>query len=61
MTKLAAAHDRDTIRGLCERIVILHSGRVVADDPSAEALSAHAVLASHGLLPSVYDESGANR
>ncbi len=56
VTKLVASHDMDLVGALCDRIVILHSARVVADGPAAEVLADIPLLVAHGLLPPALGE-----
>jgi cobalt/nickel transport system ATP-binding protein len=44
-TKIIATHDLDLVLDLCERTIVLHEGRVVADGPTAEIFSDDALLA----------------
>jgi cobalt transport protein ATP-binding subunit len=48
-TLLVVGHDLDLILEVCERTVVLDSGRVVADGPSAEVLGDRQLMESHGL------------
>lgn len=52
-TKLIATHDMDFVWSVCERAVVLDSGRVVADGPVKKLLTDKDLLERHGLeLPS---------
>jgi simple sugar transport system ATP-binding protein len=46
---LVASHDLDEIRGLADRILVLFSGRIVADLPAPEATTARVGAAMAGL------------
>lgn len=35
-TKIIASHDLDLVLGLCERTIVLHQGRIMADGPTRE-------------------------
>lgn len=48
-TKIVATHDLDLARRLCDRIVIIDAGRVVADGPTQDVLADAATLEAHGL------------
>ena len=48
-TKLIASHDLDLVLALCERVVVLDKGRVVADTPTHQILRDQEFLESHGL------------
>ncbi|MCC4908413.1 ATP-binding cassette domain-containing protein [Microbacterium sp. cx-59] len=54
---LVASHDLDEIRGLADRIVVLFSGRIVADLPAAEATTARVGAAMAGLDGTTPDTS----
>lgn len=49
MTKVVASHDLEMVAALCERVIILDEGRVVADDSTSAIMSNTALLESHGL------------
>ena len=51
LTKVIASHDLEMVRALCERIILLDEGRVVADDRTSHILSDLPLLATHGLAP----------
>ncbi|MBN1366940.1 MAG: ATP-binding cassette domain-containing protein [Dehalococcoidales bacterium] len=48
-TKIIASHDLELVQDLCQRIVILDRGRIVADGNKAGILSDTSLLALHGL------------
>ncbi|MBN1439552.1 MAG: ABC transporter ATP-binding protein [Anaerolineales bacterium] len=48
-TMLVAAHDLSFVREICQRTVILDSGRIVADGPTRKILADRKLLAAHGL------------
>lgn len=48
-TMLIATHDLDMAINLCERTIILSSGRIAADGPTHELLGDRALLESNGL------------
>jgi cobalt/nickel transport system ATP-binding protein len=48
-TKLIATHDLEMVLDLCSRVIILDSGRVVADGPANELLANQFVMEKHGL------------
>jgi energy-coupling factor transporter ATP-binding protein EcfA2 len=48
-TKLIATHDLEMVLDLCSRVIILDSGRVVADGPANELLANQFVMEMHGL------------
>jgi cobalt/nickel transport system ATP-binding protein len=49
VTKIIASHDLDLVSCLCDRVIILDKGRIVADGTSAQILSDIELLAEHGL------------
>ncbi len=48
-TLLIATHDMDLAWELCDRAVVLDSGRVVADGPAQQLLTDESLLVTHGL------------
>ena len=48
-TKILATHDLDMVMDLCERTIILHEGRVLADGFTEKLLSDQALLSGSGL------------
>lgn len=48
-TLLVASHDLDLILELCDRVLVLDNGHLVADGPPAEILSDRHLMESHGL------------
>jgi cobalt/nickel transport system ATP-binding protein len=64
-TKIVATHDLDMVLDLCERTIVLHQGRVLADGPSGELLADEALMAKAGLEKPLrlqsFPEPGARR
>jgi len=60
LTKVIASHDLEMVRALCERIILLDGGRVVADGPTDRILSDLPLLALHGLAPPIVREPSAS-
>lgn len=50
MTKIIVSHDMELIKALCERIVILDSGQVVADGSSDDILANESLLKTYYLI-----------
>jgi len=48
-TKLLATHDMDLAAELCNRVLLLDAGKVVADGPTKEILGNAPLLEAHGL------------
>jgi cobalt/nickel transport system ATP-binding protein len=48
-TKLIASHDLDLVLELCDRVLVLDEGRVVADAPTRQILRDQELLEAHGL------------
>ncbi len=46
---LLATHDLDLVRELCQRVIILDDGRIVADAATADAMADGPLLEKHGL------------
>lgn len=51
MTKIIVSHDMGFVKALCERIVIIDGGRIVADGPTGEILANDSLLREHALAP----------
>jgi cobalt/nickel transport system ATP-binding protein len=49
VTKIIASHDLDLVAYLCERIVILDEGKIVADGTTDQILGNEKLLGGHGL------------
>jgi len=50
-TKVVATHDLDLVLDLCQRTIVLHEGRIMADGPTAEIFQNHALLCGCALEP----------
>jgi cobalt transport protein ATP-binding subunit len=48
-TKLIASHDLEMIVGLCDRVLVLDEGRLVAAGPTREILGNEGLMLAHGL------------
>ncbi len=51
VTKVIATHDLELVRALCQRVVVLDRGEVVADGPAETILNDLPLLRAHGLAP----------
>ena len=61
-TLVVVTHDLPLAAALCERVVVLDRGSVVADGPSAEVLADPELLAAHDLeLPDGFDLAAVRR
>jgi cobalt/nickel transport system ATP-binding protein len=49
VTKIIASHDLDLVACLCDRVVILDEGKIVADGTTEEILGNEKLLGGHGL------------
>ena len=50
-TKIIVSHDLELVGALCQRVVIIDRGRVVADGATNDILADKQLLANHGLAP----------
>ncbi len=53
VTKIIATHDLDLVRALCQRVVVLDNGAVVADGTTDAILNDISLLRAHGLAPEI--------
>ncbi len=51
VTKVIATHDLELVRVLCQRVVVLDKGEVVADGTTETILNDLSLLRAHGLAP----------
>jgi cobalt/nickel transport system ATP-binding protein len=49
MTKLIASHDLEMVLALCDRVLVLDGGRIVAQGPAAAILGDEPLMLQHGL------------
>lgn len=50
-TKVIVSHDLELVKALCQRVVVIDRGRVVADGATDNILADEQLLADHGLAP----------
>jgi len=51
MTKIVASHDLELVQALCQRVIILDQGRIIADGTANHILTDKSLLAAHRLAP----------
>ena len=51
MTRIIASHDLELVRTLCQRVIILDRGQVVAEGSTEQILTDIQLLKNHGLAP----------
>jgi len=49
ITKIIATHDLELVKALCQRVIVLDGGRIVADDVADRILTDTPLLVAHGL------------
>ncbi len=49
LTKLIATHDLEAVVHLCQRVIVMDAGEIVADGPVANILSDETLMEAHGL------------
>lgn len=57
-TAVLALHDLDTAAAYCDRVVLLHEGRLVADGPAERVLTARTVAEVYGVRAQRADVAG---
>ena len=57
MTCIVASHDMDLVRSLCDRVVVIRDGRVLAEGSTADVMCDTDLLVSAGLLPPPDEDS----
>ena len=60
VTKVIASHDLDMVASLCQRVVILDKGKIVADGKADQILGDKILLAEHGLAVPVAGDAPAS-
>jgi cobalt/nickel transport system ATP-binding protein len=48
-TKIIATHDLELVVEVCSRVIVMDSGRIVADGPTRDILNDEALMLAHGL------------
>ncbi len=51
ITKIIATHDLELVRALCQRVIVLDGGHIVADDATNHILANKPLLVAHRLAP----------
>ena len=51
MTKIVASHDLELVQALCQRVIVLDHGQIIADGATNHILADKPLLAAHGLAP----------
>jgi len=51
ITKIIAAHDLELVKALCQRVIVLDGGHIVADDATDHILANKSLLVAHRLAP----------
>jgi iron complex transport system ATP-binding protein len=59
MTMLLATHDLNLAASLCERLVVMREGRVLAQGPTNDVLTASMVRQLYGVIADVRYHEGA--
>lgn len=63
-TSLVASHDLELILEVCDRVVLMDQGRIVADGPPRQIMADEALMTAHGqekphsLIPHHHDKQG---
>lgn len=61
LTTVAALHDLDLAAAFCDRLIVMNRGRVVAEGPVADVLTAQLVDSVYGVRAHVGHHAGADR
>ena len=51
MTRIVASHDLELVKALCQRVIVLDQGQVIADGRTDDILADTQLLKAHGLAP----------
>lgn len=51
ITKIIATHDLELVKALCQRVIVLDGGNIVADDATDRILANEPLLVAHRLAP----------
>ena len=51
VTKIVASHDLELVEALCQRIILLDEGKVIANGSTQSIMSNSSLLEAHGLAP----------
>jgi len=50
-TKIIASHDLELVKAVCQRVIIIDQGRVIADGATEDIMADKQLLAAHSLAP----------
>lgn len=50
-TKIIASHDLELVKAVCQRVIIIDQGRVIADGATEDIMADKSLLAAHSLAP----------
>jgi len=50
-TKIIASHDLELVKAVCQRVIIIDQGRVIADGATEDIIADKQLLAAHSLAP----------
>ena len=51
VTKIVASHDLELVKAVCQRVIVIDQGRVIADGATEDIMADKQLLAAHSLAP----------